>query len=179
MNHPPPHSFSRSPVKEVCCRCMRTSGAEALSLTIPPPYPGWPHIREKIKDMVIGAGTISRINGCMLRYTDLLPVAGGKNLPGTEEIVHLISGRFHCSFENARNEILLIETTIPHTIGSVHSIHGSPGKPGWTLIFTMNTERPARFDTVSSVLNWFDDARAGIHEIFDLIVPEEIVQALE
>jgi len=43
----------------------------------------------------------------------------------------------------------------------------------------MNTERPARFDTVSSVLNWFDDARAGIHEIFDLIVPEEIVQALK
>jgi len=178
MNHPPPHSFSRSPVEEVFCRCMRTSGAEALSLTIPPPYPGWPHIREKIKDMVMGAGEISHINGCMLRYSDLIPVAGRKYLPDTEDIAHLISGRLHCSFDNTQNEILLIETTIPHTIGSVHSIHNGPGKPGWTLIFTMNTTRQARFGSLHGVLNWFDDARAGIHEIFDLVVPEEIVQAL-
>jgi len=179
MNHPPPHSFSRSPVEEVFCSCMRTSGAEALSLTIPPPYPGWPHIREKIKDMVMGAGEISHINGCLLRYSDLIPFSDGKNLPGTEEIAHLISGIYQYSFDSTQNEIILIDTKIPDTIGSVQSIHDSPGKPGWTLIFTVNTERPVRFGSVSSILNWFDDARAGIHEIFDLIVPEEIVQALK
>ncbi|HPH34194.1 MAG TPA: TIGR04255 family protein [Methanoregulaceae archaeon] len=158
---------------------MCTSGAEARSLTIPPPYPGWPHIREKIKDMVMAAGEISHINGCLLRYSDLIPFSDGKKLPGTEEIAHLISGIYQCSSDSTQNEIILIDTKIPDTIGSVHSIQDSPGKPGWTLIFTMNTERPVRFDSISSILNWFDDARAGIHEIFDLIVPEEIVQALK
>ena len=178
MNHPPPHSFSRSPVKEVFCRCTCGSDAEALSLTIPPPYPGWPHIRDGIRDMITGAGEISRINGCMIRYTDLIPVVGRRNLPGTGDIADLISGRFNCSFSNTRNEIVLISTKIPDTTGSVCSIHNRPGKPGWTLIFTLNTEGPTRFGSVCSVLNWFDDARAWIHEIFDLIVPEEIVQEL-
>jgi hypothetical protein len=178
MNHPPTHSFSRSPVEEVFCRCTCGSDAESLSLTIPPPYPGWLHIRDGIGDMIAGAGEISRINGCMLRYTDLIPVVDGRNLPGTEEIAHLISGRFSCSFGNTRNEIVIISTKILHTGGSVCSIHNRPGKPGWTVIFTMNTQGQVRFVSGYSVLNWFDDARAGIHEIFDLIVPEEIVEAL-
>jgi uncharacterized protein (TIGR04255 family) len=178
MNHPPPHSFSRSPVEEVFCRCTCGSDAESLSLTIPLPYPGWPHIRDGIWDMITRAGEISRINGCMLRYTDLIPVVDGKNLPGIEDIEHRISGKFNCYFDTTQNEIVLISTKIPGTAGSVCSIHNRPGKPGWTLIFTMKTEDPARFDSGDSVLDWFDDARAGIHEIFDLIVPEEIVQAL-
>ena len=178
MNHPPPHSFSRSPVEEVFCRCTCASDAESLSLTIPLPYPGWPHIRDGIRDMIAGAGEISRITGCMLRYTDLIPVVDGKNLPGTDDIEHLLSGRFNCYFDNTQNEIVLISTKIPNTTGSVCSIHNRPGKPGWTLIFTMKTEGPARFVSGDSVLNWFDDARAGIHGLFDLTVPEEIVQAL-
>jgi uncharacterized protein (TIGR04255 family) len=178
MNHPPPHSFSRSPVEEVFCRCSFGSDAESLSLTIPPPYPGWPHIRDGIRDMIAGAGEISRITGCMLRYTDLIPVARGKNLPGPEDIAHLLSGSYHCSFDTPQNEIVLISTKIPDTAGSVCSIHPRSGKPGWTLIFSMKTEGSARFVSGDSVLNWFDDARAGIHELFDLIVPEEIVQAL-
>jgi hypothetical protein len=178
MNHPPPHSFSRSPVEEVFCRCTCGSDAEALSLTIPPPYPGWPHIRDGIRDMITGAGEISRITGCMIRYTDLIPVVGGTNLPGTEDIAHLISGSFNCSFDKSQNEIVHISTKIPDTTGSVCSMPNRPGKPGWTLIFTMHTEGPTRFVSVYSVLHWFDDARAGIHEIFDLIVPEDIVQSL-
>jgi uncharacterized protein (TIGR04255 family) len=177
MNHPPPHSFSRSPVEEVFCRCTCESGAESLSLTIPPPYPGWPHIRDGIRDMIAGAGEISRITGCMLRYTDLIPVVDGKTLPGTETIEHLLSGRFNCSFDNTQNGIVLISTKFPDTAGSVSSIRHRPGKPGSTLIFTMNTQEPARFVSSDGVLNWFDDARAAIHEIFDLIVPEEIVQS--
>jgi hypothetical protein len=178
MNHPPPHSFSRSPVKEVYCRCTCGSGAEPLSLTIPPPYPGWPHIRGRIRDMFAGAGEISRITGCMIRYTDLLPVVDGKNPPGAEDIEHLLSGRFDCSIDKKQNEIVLISMKIPGTAGSVCSIHDRPGTPGWTLIFTMSTEGPASFVSGDSVVNWFDDARAGIHDLFDLIVPEEIVQSL-
>lgn len=128
--------------------------------------------------MITGKGEISRINGCMLRYTDLIPVVDGKNLPGIEDIEDRISGRFNCYFDNTQNEIVLISTKIPGTAGSVCSIHNKPGKPGWTLVFTMKTGGPARFVSGDSVLNWFDDARAGIHEIFDLIVPEKIVQAL-
>jgi hypothetical protein len=86
MDHPPPHSFSRSPVEEVFCRCTCGSGAESLSLTIPQPYPGWPNIRDMIREMIAVAGEISRITGCMLRYTDLIPVVDGKTLPGTEAI---------------------------------------------------------------------------------------------
>jgi hypothetical protein len=128
--------------------------------------------------MIAGAGEISRITGCMLRYTDLIPVVDGKNMPGTEDIEHLLSGRFNCSIDKKQDEIVLISTKIPDTAGSVRSIHHRPGKPGWTLIFTMSTEGPARFVSSDSVLNWFDDARAEIHGLFDLIVPEEIVRDL-
>jgi uncharacterized protein (TIGR04255 family) len=178
MYHPAPHSFSRSPVEEVFCRCTCGSDAEPLSLTIPPPYPGWPHIRDRIRDIVAGAGEISRITGCMLKYTDLIPVVDGKNLPGIQDIELLLSGRFDCSLDPTKNEIVLIGTKIPNTAGSVCSIHHRPGTPGWTLIFTMSTAGPAGFVSGDSVVNWFDDARAGIHDLFDLIVPEEIVQAL-
>jgi len=178
MNPPPPHSFSRSPVEEVFCCCTCGPGAKSLSLIVPPPYPGWPNIRDRISDMIAGAGEVSRITGCMLRYTDLIPVADGKNLPGTEDIEHVISERFNCYSDNAQNEIVLISTEIPGNAGSICSLHNRPGKPGWTLIFTMRTKGPARFVSGDSVVNWFDDARAGIHGLFDLIVPEEIVQAL-
>jgi uncharacterized protein (TIGR04255 family) len=178
MSHPPPHSFSRSPVEEVFCRCSLGSNAEPLSLTVPPPYPGWPHIRGRIRDMVAGAREVSRITGCMLRYTDLLPVADEKNLPGNEEIEKLLSGKFDAYFDHKQNEIMLITTGIPDTAGSVRSIHTRPGKTGWSLIFTMKTEGPVSFVSGDSVLNWFDDARAEIHGLFDLIVPEEIVQGL-
>jgi uncharacterized protein (TIGR04255 family) len=178
MDPPPPHSFSRSPVEEVFCRCTCGSDAQPLSLTIPPPYPGWPDISDRIREMIAGAGEISRITGCMLRYTDLLPVVEGKTLPGTEAIEHLLSGKFTCSFGTPRNEIVLFSTPIPDTAGSVCSLPNRPGKPGWTLIFTLNTEGPARFVSGDSVVRWFDDARAEIHGLFDLIVPEEIVQAL-
>jgi uncharacterized protein (TIGR04255 family) len=178
MDHPPPHSFSRSPVEEVLCRCSFGSGAESLSLAVPPPYPGWPHIRDAIFDMIAGAGEISRITGCMLRYTDLIQVPDGMNPPGTEAIVHLLSGKFDCCIDNEKKEIVNFSTNIPGTQGSVASIHNRPEKPGWTLIFTVKTKGQARFVSGDAVLKWFDDARAEIHGLFDLIVPDEIVQIL-
>ncbi len=178
MNHPPPHSFSRSPVEEVFCRCTCGSGAEALSLANLSPYPGWPDIRDRIREMIEDAGEISRITGCMLRYTDLIPVGDRTPLPETEAIGELLSGKFNCSFDTLHNEIVLISTSIPDTAGSVRSIQNRPGKPGWTLIFTMHTEGPARFVSGDSIVKWFDDARAEIHGLFDLIVPEKIVQIL-
>ena len=174
MDHPPPHSFSRSPVEEVFCRC--TCGSELFSLAIPPPYPGWPDIRDRIREMIAGIGEISRMSGCMLRYTDLIPVGERMILPGTEDIEQLLSGR--CDCRTTENEIILTRTGIPGTAGSVCSLQNRPGKPGWTLIFTMHTEGPARFGSGDSVIQWFDDARAEIHELFDLIVPEEIVETL-
>jgi hypothetical protein len=174
MDHPPPHSFSRSPVEEVFCRC--TCGSESHSLAILPPYPGWPDIRDRIREMIAGIGEISRVTGCLLRYTDLLPVGEGTTPPETEEIARLLSGRFDCS--TTQDEIILTGTRIPGTGGSVCSIHNRPRKPGWTLVFTLHTEGPAGFLSADSVVGWFDDARAEIHELFDLIVPGEIVQTL-
>jgi uncharacterized protein (TIGR04255 family) len=176
MDHPPPHSFSRSPVEEVFCRC--TCGSASCSLTIPSPYPGWPDIRDRIREMIAGFGEISRMSGCLLRYTDLIPVGEGKTLPGIEDIAQLLSGRFNCSIDTLHREIVFISTSIPDTAGAVCSIRNRPGKPGWTLVFTMHTEGPAGVVSSDSVLKWFDDARAEIHGLFDLIVPEEIVQAL-
>ncbi|KQC06851.1 MAG: hypothetical protein APR55_04535 [Methanolinea sp. SDB] len=178
MDHPPPHSFSRSPVDEVFFSCTCESGSESRSLTIPAPYPGWPYIRDAIMDMIAGAGEVSRITGCMMSYTDLFPVVDGTDLPGTGDIVDLLSGRFDCSLDKNGNEIMLISTKIPNTAGSVRSIWNRPKKPGWTLVFTLKTDRPAGFVSGESVLNWFSDVRAEIHLLFDLIVPEEIVQTL-
>jgi hypothetical protein len=175
MNHPPPHSFSRSPVEEVFCCCTFGSAAESFTLTIPPPYPGWPQIRHGIRDMIAGAEDVSRITGCMLKYTDLIPVHVG---PTTEDVEHLLSRSSPCSFDHKKNKIVLTSAKIPNTAGSVCSLQNRPGKPGWTLIFTMKTVRSTRFVSGDAVLDWFDNARAGIHELFDLIVPEEIVQTL-
>jgi len=118
------------------------------------PYQGWPHSRERIREMIAQAEVISLITGCMLRYTDLIPVVDGKNLPGTEDIEHLLSGRFNCYFDNKQNEIVLVSTKIPNTAGSVCSIYNRPGKPGWPLIFTMKTEGPPRFISGDNVLTW-------------------------
>ena len=176
MDHPPPHSFSRSPVGEVFCRC--TCGSETYSLAVLPPYPGWPAIRDRIREMIAGIGEISRVTGCMLRYTDLLPAGEGKTLPGTGEIARLLSGKYPCSVDPLTHEIVLSGTSIPGTAGSVCSFQDRPGKPGWTLVFTLSIPGPARFVSGDSVMEWFDDARAEIHGLFDLIVPEEIVQLL-
>lgn len=174
MDHPPPHAFSRSPVEEVFCRC--TCGSKSRSLTVPPPYPGWPDIRDRIREMIAGVDDISQVTGCMLRYTDLIPVGEGKTLLGIEDIAQLLSGRF--DYSTTENEIILPSTNIPGTAGSVCSIHNRPGKPGWPLIFTMTTEGPARFVSCDSVVQWFDDAQAEIHGLFDLIVAGEIVQVI-
>lgn len=128
--------------------------------------------------MIAGIGEISRMSGCMLRYTDLIPIDEGTTLPGTEAIAQLLSRKFDCSVDALQNEIVLTSTSIPGTAGSVCSFQDSPGKPGWTLVFTLHTAEPARFVSDDSVVQWFDDARAEIHGLFDLIVPEEIVQAL-
>lgn len=171
-----PHSFSRSPVEEVFCQCTFGSAAESLSLVVPPPYRGWPHIRDEIRTMIASAGDISRITGCNLRYTDLIPVASGMDMPGTEAIVDLLSGKFDCHIDMTKNEIVLGSTDIPGTAGSVCLREKRHRKPAWTLIFSLHTVGETSFDSCDSVIGWFDDARAEIHDLFDLIVPEEIVQ---
>jgi hypothetical protein len=113
----------------------------------------------------------------MLRYTDLIPVVDEKTVPGTENIAHLLSGGFDCSFDPSQEGLVFISTKSPGTAGSVRSILNGPGKPGWTLVFTTNTRGLASFVSCDCVLDWFDDARAAIHEIFDRIVPGEIVQS--
>ncbi len=126
--------------------------------------------------MITGAGEISRITGCTLRYTDLLSVPPGIHLPGTAEIEHLVSRSFNC--ETTQDKILFTSMKIPGSEGSVRSIRPIPEKQGWTLVFTMHTEEPAGFLSSESIVEWFDGARAEIHGLFDLIVPEEIVQLL-
>ena len=126
--------------------------------------------------MITGAGDVSRIRGCMLNYTDLLPVARETQVPGIGTISDLIAGKFRCSINAAQNEIVFTGTGIPNTAGSVRSIANRPGKPGWTLVFCLHTRGPARFATTDGVLQWFDDARAVIHGLFDLVVPGDIVQ---
>ena len=126
--------------------------------------------------MIAGAGEISRITGCTLRYTDLLPVPPGIHLPGIEEIEQLLSRNFNC--ETRQDEIVFPSMKSPGTAGSVRSIHPIPEKQGWTLVFTMHTDGPMGFFSGDSVMAWFDNARAEIHGLFDLIVPEEIVQIL-
>lgn len=128
--------------------------------------------------MIANAGDVSCITGCMLRYTDLLPVAPETDVPGIGTVGDLIAGKFMCSIDAARSEIVITGTGIPHTTGSVRSIANRPGKPGWTLVFCLHTRGPARFATGESVLQWFDDARGIIHGLFDLVVPGGIVQGL-
>jgi len=127
--------------------------------------------------MIAGTEDISRITGCMLQYTDLIPVHQSMDLPGMKEIEQLLSVKFNC--HTIRDEVVLSGTHIPGTAGSVRSLLNRAGKPGWTLVFSIQTEGAARFASCDDLLDWFDDARAGIHGLFDLVVPEEIIQALK
>lgn len=127
--------------------------------------------------MIASAGEISRITGCTFRYTDLFPVVPGIHLPATAEIEHLLSRDYNC--DTTQDEIVFTSIKIPGTAGSVRSLFNRPGKPGWTLIFTMHTDRPDGFLDNESVVEWFDSARAEIHGLFDRIVPVEIVLALK
>lgn len=176
MNHPPPHSFSRSPVEEVICRCVLGYNAESLSLTIPGPYPGWPKIRERIREMVDSVEDISRITGAMLIYTDLFPVLPGVTLPEAKDIEQILSGEYNC--HTVRDKVVFSCTSIPGTAGTIRSLRNSPKRPGWTLVFSVQTEGQHRFASCDLVVVWFDDAHAAIHNLFDRIVPEDIVQAL-
>ena len=98
-------------------------------------------------------------------------------LPGMNNIERLLSRNYHC--ETRQDEIVFTSTKIPDTKGSVRSTHPQPGKPGWTLVFTMHIERTSGFPDGDSMMTWFDDARAEIHGLFDLIVPGEIMQLLK
>lgn len=122
---------------------------------------------------------VSLVTGCMIRYTDFIPIAPGTRLPTAEEIVTLLSGKFNGYLETTQDGVLLTRTNIPGTAGSVRSMYHQPGKEGWTLVFAVYTQGAARFLSSDTILDWFDDARAEIHGLFDLIVPEEIVQALK
>ena len=177
MIHPPPHSFSRSPVEEVFCSLITRPGTVSLSRTIPPPYPGWPYIREEIGNMIDDTGDTSQITGCILRYTDLIPAQYLETITEPVTVLSMLSEKVIRQSSRERGDILVTRTSIPDTTGSVCSIRGDIQNPGWILIFTMQTEALTREPSREQVLNWFDDARAEIHVLFDLIVPEDIVQA--
>lgn len=93
-----------------------------------------------------------------------------------EDLEEFLSRNYHC--ERRQDEIVFTSRKIPRTEGSIRSIHNRPGKPGWILVFTMYTETPRGFLSGDRVVIWFDDARAEIHGLVDLIVPEEIVKLL-
>ncbi len=97
-------------------------------------------------------------------------------LPGAEDLESLLSWNY--TREIIQEEIVFTSMKSPATAGSVRSIHPIPEKQGWTLVFTIHTKGPMGFFSGDSVMEWFDGARYEIHGVFDLIVPEEIVQIL-
>ncbi len=177
MSNTQAHNFTRSPVEEVFGGCFTIDSGSCFR-TIPRPYPGWPHIRDEIRDMINETGGISRITKCTLRYTDRIAQKCLKSLSEPVPVASLLSGITMHQTNRLPGEEFIIRTSIFNTTGSVRSIFEDPVNPGWSLIFTMETDEPIRFYTREEVLKWFDDARAEIHHLFDLIVPEEIIQTI-
>ena len=128
--------------------------------------------------MIDETGDTSLINGCILRYTDLIPAQYLKNTIEPIDVPGLLSEKVIPRTNRETGDTQITHTSIPNTTGSVCSIRGDSQNPGWILIFAMQTEAPTRYPSREQVLNWFDDARDEIHVLFDLIVPEDIVQAL-
>lgn len=67
-------------------------------------------------------------------------------------IKRLLSEKFNCYVDNKKDEIVTFSMAIPGTTGTVASIHNRPGKPGWTLIFSMETDGAARFVSADAIL---------------------------
>jgi len=177
MNQPPPHAFSRSPVQDVTAgvsiRDQRTH-----VVMIPAPYPGWPAIRENIENIASRHDEFPDISGCFLRYRDRFPARIIRNLSGRSNPELWLD---QCDLGPISTEKGVRRLLLPAgkgMTGSVTAFQGSQGDDGWLLIFSFFSDKDPIFHSSQDVLDWFDQARASIHLLFDQIVPAGILPML-
>ncbi|HWQ63813.1 MAG TPA: TIGR04255 family protein [Methanospirillum sp.] len=173
MNSPLPHNFSRSPVEEVCCSLVLIT--EPVSFTIAPPYPGWGSIRNRLTDEIAGLKDVSEVAGCSLQYRD-------RFLLDTDEFSRVINeikpDLFHTDLISDK-EYLVIPITqwLEHRV-CIRTSHETGEQLAWILTFNIQTCAAFRPEKPDDILSWFDKAHAVIHTLFDLIVPEEIIEQI-
>jgi len=169
----PPHSYTQSPVEEVCFRFSYGMHAPVETI-IPAPYPGWLVIREKIETVLESVSANKTMKSCMLRYTDVFALREGDIPHNLIYVAPKIPGsELFSASGTSLSEISM--KGINH--GSVIIIRFTQEKDRMILIFEALSDRKQEiwFD---SVLQWFDFAREDIHLLFDLVVSDELKERL-
>lgn len=175
MKMPSPHNFSRSPVDEVYCACIRSPEGENLELTIPAPYPGWSRIRDQLSTQIATISDPLRISGCTLRFTDRFPSV--RVVPTHDFFRKLMATRIISEQKLDNKSEFKLNSSLPGTMIQIISIGDGQNNVGWTLVFILMSDPGAcLFSTHEKIQTWFDEAHAEIHLLFDMMVPPEIIE---
>ena len=167
MTDPALHNFSSSPVEEVFCSFTKDTKGLPDTLVIHAPYPGWETIRGDLQRLISVEPSVATFTRYALRYTDRFHP--GDHLSGTfkrDDIQDRIIGTSGDDIE--------VTTDIP---GTKAFLRYTPDDTyGHTLTFTFQGDSSRV--SADEMMTWFDAAHAGIHILFDLCVPEEIIRIL-
>ncbi len=177
MEQPPPHAFARSPVQDVTAS-ITVRDQYSHVVMIPAPYPGWPSIREKIERKASEIDTFSDISGCFIRYRDRFPAWIISTLSGRRDPDRWLE---QCALGPISTKLGACTLLLPVSegmTGSVTSCQIPQGDDDWLLVFSFFSEQNLIFRSSRDVLDWFDQARAQVHILFDQIVPDEVIPML-
>jgi uncharacterized protein (TIGR04255 family) len=165
MIQPEPHNFSQSPVAEVLCRWEFESGS-LITLSIPGPYPGWRSIQGDIRRVIAGIIQTKGVVSCMLRYTDEFAFEAGEKDPSA-----------YSSTIAPDAEAWQKAADTPKFSAGVE-IRTDHERKVFEYVFTIQTDT-AWFATEEEIVDWYDAAHAEIHNLFDKVVPSELIRKLQ
>ncbi len=162
---PEPHNFSRSPVAEVFCRWEFESGS-IITFSIPGPYPGWRSIQGDIRRVIAGIIQTKGVVSCMLRYTDEFSFQAREKDPSAySSLIAPDAEPWHKAADT------------PKSTAEVE-IRTDHGRKVFVYVFTIETDT-AWFATEEEIVEWYDAAHAEIHNLFDKLVPPELICELQ
>lgn len=167
----PPHNFTHSPVDEVTISLCYGEESPPVEIVIPSPYPGWGPIRERLEEIIQGLPGDTFHTG-MLRYTDCFPLNPG-DIPS--DLVVIAPGI--PSFFRERNiSSPFAKSTISCIIPDAEAdVLYTQSSDRIKLVFTVRTHHGSVYDK-HSALTWFDQAREAVHQMFDAVTKEELVE---
>lgn len=162
MKTPTPHNFQTSPVVEVLCRWTEHTGVERSCL-IPAPYPGWPAILTRIREL-LSSGTTFPVTGCHLRYNDEFSIQPDHAAEIFAEHPNIAS-----------SPVMHAHTRILNTSATIRMIQGPTQK---TLSYLFTLQSDDTYTSADELLTWFNRAHAEIHYLFERTVHEICIHEL-
>jgi uncharacterized protein (TIGR04255 family) len=193
MTTPPPHGFSRSPVKKVICSwyspespdsiveegshgTLTRDGSGTVSLLFEAPYPGWAIISRRLAEILPACGTGDSVSRCSLVFSDRFLLSPVDDITSLFSLSRFFPGLTETSLVtepvvyvgSSSGEETVIELTFRYEKNEHHVVHID-----FHLCSVSDAGMPAE-----RALSWFETAHAEIHHLFDEMVSDEIITRL-